>query len=235
MSRTFSRLLFEADVPFSLQDLLSTSAQVQAGTVLFDDGTSITFGELVNTGAGTYLNLSTPVTTTSIKVTITKLSSTTTYAGLAEIEVYAADSSKFVTKLTPTVAPVTTAAPTSTSASSTAVKASTTTKAGLIKYVLPLSSSFLFFFLLTGLPLLSWFLAPLTAAKTTAAAVAKTTAVAAIVKTSSSSSSSTTTTTAKATSTGIVWTVAPLRVVAANPKAASKKRHWRDFKLADEE
>ncbi|GAA5860490.1 hypothetical protein JCM8547_000320 [Rhodosporidiobolus lusitaniae] len=92
--------------------------QVLAGNVTFANGQGVSFGELVNDGSATYLNLSSTVKTTSLKVYISAASDTTQNSGLSEIQVFLANSAKFPTstRLTPTTpvifkATTTTAAP----------------------------------------------------------------------------------------------------------------------------
>ncbi|GAA6031222.1 hypothetical protein JCM8097_004070 [Rhodosporidiobolus ruineniae] len=79
--------------------------QIYGGSIVFADGTGVTFGQLENYGAvGTFLNFSSTITTTSLKLTVTAVSPRSGNTGLSEIFVYAADASQFpaATKLTPT-------------------------------------------------------------------------------------------------------------------------------------
>lgn len=71
-----------------LYDRPNLSDQITGGMLTFDDGSSVTFGALVNDGSATYVNLTSAVTTSSLLLTVTSVSSTTSSAGLAEIEVF---------------------------------------------------------------------------------------------------------------------------------------------------
>ncbi|KAK4050542.1 hypothetical protein OIO90_005009 [Microbotryomycetes sp. JL221] len=62
---------------------------ITGGTISFGDGSSLAVGSLSNDGRATVVRLSSPVTTSSLTFTITSVSSLTTSAGLAEIEVFA--------------------------------------------------------------------------------------------------------------------------------------------------
>lgn len=71
-----------------LYDRPNLSDQITGGTLAFDDGSSVTFGALVNNGSATYVNLTSAVTTSSLRLTVTSVSSSTSSAGLAEIQVF---------------------------------------------------------------------------------------------------------------------------------------------------
>ncbi|ORY58336.1 hypothetical protein BCR35DRAFT_271227, partial [Leucosporidium creatinivorum] len=71
-----------------LYDRPNLSDQITGGMLTFDDGSSVTFGALVNDGSATDVNLTSAVTTSSLLLTVTSVSSTTSSAGLAEIEVF---------------------------------------------------------------------------------------------------------------------------------------------------
>lgn len=60
-----------------------------AGTLTFDDGTTVKVGSLNNEGGATVVNFD-PVTTTTLTFVVTRDSETTQSAGLAEIQVYQA-------------------------------------------------------------------------------------------------------------------------------------------------
>ena len=63
--------------------------QIMAGTLTFSDGTVVSFGELPNAGEpGLTVTLPSPITTTSILMTVTSVSSTTLNIGLSEIQAW---------------------------------------------------------------------------------------------------------------------------------------------------
>ena len=63
--------------------------QILAGTLTFSDGTVLSFGELPNAGEpGLTVTLPSPITTTSILMTVTSVSSTTLNIGLSEIQAW---------------------------------------------------------------------------------------------------------------------------------------------------
>lgn len=61
---------------------------VTGATVAFSDGSSLPVGALNNDGSATVLNLSSPVNTSSIKLSVTSAGSSTSSAGLSEIGVF---------------------------------------------------------------------------------------------------------------------------------------------------
>lgn len=69
----------------SLFDRPNTADQVTAGTLTFEDGTSLTIGPLNNTGQATNLTFEEPLTTTSLNFIVTGVSTTTNNVGLAEL------------------------------------------------------------------------------------------------------------------------------------------------------
>ena len=72
-----------------LYDRPNTTDHVTAGTITFDDGTSIDVGEIPNDGFQPVELNFTPKTIRSLRFTITSVSATTQNAGIAEIAVYA--------------------------------------------------------------------------------------------------------------------------------------------------
>jgi hypothetical protein len=64
--------------------------------ITFSDGTTVVGGELPNLGnPGLALNLSRIVVSTSINITVTAVSASSGGIGLAEVEVFLADATKF--------------------------------------------------------------------------------------------------------------------------------------------
>ena len=116
-----------------LQDRPNLADQILGGNLTFSDGTRIQFGELNNDGTATVINLGRTVTCKSLLVTVTKVSATTTSAGLSEIQVYLADATKFTSVYSPTswalAAKAATPAPVVVATTSSAAAAATTTAA----------------------------------------------------------------------------------------------------------
>ncbi|KAM0787997.1 hypothetical protein ACM66B_006198 [Microbotryomycetes sp. NB124-2] len=84
-------LTWPASATFStivLYDRPNLNDQITSGTLTFDDGTSVSFGQLFNDASPTYVFLPSIVTSTTLTLTVTGVSSSTTSVGLAEIEVY---------------------------------------------------------------------------------------------------------------------------------------------------
>ncbi|GAA6060598.1 hypothetical protein JCM10212_004577 [Sporobolomyces blumeae] len=102
--------------------------QVTAANVSFSDGSFVAIGALENSGLATYFNFSTPVTTSSLRFTVTGVSSSTSNVGLSEIEIYSVPASDFSQTTTVQGVPVvvSSSAAISASASSSAVSASST-------------------------------------------------------------------------------------------------------------
>ncbi|KAK4052066.1 hypothetical protein OIV83_002360 [Microbotryomycetes sp. JL201] len=71
-----------------LYDRPNTNDQIISGTLTFDDGTSVSFGQLFNDASPTYVFLPSQITSRTLTMTVTGISDTTTSVGLAEIEVY---------------------------------------------------------------------------------------------------------------------------------------------------
>lgn len=71
-----------------LYDRPNLSDQITGGTLTYDDGSSTKFSALVNSGSATYVDLASPINSTSLVLTVTSVSSTSSSAGLAEIQVY---------------------------------------------------------------------------------------------------------------------------------------------------
>jgi LmbE family N-acetylglucosaminyl deacetylase len=71
-----------------LYDRPNSNDQILSATLHFSDGTSIQVGPLDNLGGDTAYTLPTPITTTSLTMTVTAVSNTTQNVGLAELEVY---------------------------------------------------------------------------------------------------------------------------------------------------
>lgn len=94
-SGAWLKLSWDSAVTFNqivLYDRPNTNDQILAGTLTFSDGSSVAVGELKNDGTATYIDLPS-VTTSSIVLTITKVSATTTNVGLSEIQVYLSNAS----------------------------------------------------------------------------------------------------------------------------------------------
>jgi len=69
--------------------------QVLAGNITFADGTGVSFKQLPNDAkTGLTLNFANTVSTSSFRVYITQVSSSTKNAGLSEVQVFLADASK---------------------------------------------------------------------------------------------------------------------------------------------
>jgi LmbE family N-acetylglucosaminyl deacetylase len=72
-----------------LFDRPNTNDQITSGTLTFSDGTSVTFGALPNAGTtGLTVTLPKAVNTTTLKMTVTGVSSTTLNVGLSEIQAF---------------------------------------------------------------------------------------------------------------------------------------------------
>ena len=98
-----------------LFDRPNLNDQITSGTLTFSDGTVVDFGELPNdASSGLTVNLSAPINTTSLLMTVTGVSATTANVGLAEIQAWGAES-------TPGTIPTASAGPAQTVASSAAV------------------------------------------------------------------------------------------------------------------
>ncbi|BGP15156.1 hypothetical protein JCM10213v2_003113 [Rhodosporidiobolus nylandii] len=99
LAGSWIRLTWTEAVSFNqivLYDRPNTKDQITSGTITFSDGTSISFGELDDTAtAPSFLNLTSTVSTSTLTLKVTGVSSTTQDVGLAELEVYLADSSEF--------------------------------------------------------------------------------------------------------------------------------------------
>ncbi|GAA6055791.1 hypothetical protein JCM3770_004803 [Rhodotorula araucariae] len=103
--------------------------QITSGNITFSDGSSIAFGALPNDGtAPLYLNLSAPVTASSLRLTVTGVSASTLNVGLSEIEIYRVSPAGFASPVsvvnTPAASSASSAIPSSTAVSSTAVSSS---------------------------------------------------------------------------------------------------------------
>jgi hypothetical protein len=76
-----------------LFDRPNLNDQITSGTLTFSDGTSVTFGALPNAGTtGLTVTPSKPVTTTTLKMTVTGVNSTTLNIGLSEIQAWGTSS-----------------------------------------------------------------------------------------------------------------------------------------------
>ncbi|KAK4334746.1 Proteophosphoglycan ppg4 [Rhodotorula toruloides] len=135
-----------------LHDRPNLQDQILGGNLTFADGTGVSFGPLANDGSATPIYLSKSVTTSSLKMYISKVSSTTTSIGLSEIMVYQVANPRFpaASVLTPTKAPIvlaatpsTTKATSSVKASSTAAAASSSTTSKIVWYLAPQSTQVL--------------------------------------------------------------------------------------------
>jgi hypothetical protein len=72
-----------------LYDRPNLDDQITSGTLTFSDGTVLSFGSLPNAGTpGLTVTPTTPVTATSLLMTVTGVSSSTLNVGLSEIEVF---------------------------------------------------------------------------------------------------------------------------------------------------
>lgn len=68
-------------------DRPNSDDQIQSALITFEDGSWAKIGALANDGSATYFNF-TSVTTTSVQLTVTKVSGSTSNVGLSEIEIY---------------------------------------------------------------------------------------------------------------------------------------------------
>ncbi|GAA5947645.1 hypothetical protein JCM3765_001016 [Sporobolomyces pararoseus] len=127
-----------------LWDRPNAADQVLAGNITFADGTGVSFGQLPNDAkTGLTINLAKTITSDSMKIYISQVSSTTKNTGLSEVQVYAADASKFAvgSLLSPTrvaaavVAPASSSVVVSSSASSS--KVSSTSSSPLVWSIVP--------------------------------------------------------------------------------------------------
>ena len=71
-----------------LYDRPNLNDQITAATLTFSNGSSVSVPALNNNGSATTVTLSTPVTTTSLLMTVNSVKSTTQNIGLAEIQVF---------------------------------------------------------------------------------------------------------------------------------------------------
>ncbi|GAA6029989.1 hypothetical protein JCM8097_009203 [Rhodosporidiobolus ruineniae] len=69
-------------------DRPNSADQITGGTVYWADGSTLAIPSLNNDGSATVVNLSTPVNTSSLFYWVTSVSSSTSSAGLAELEAY---------------------------------------------------------------------------------------------------------------------------------------------------
>jgi hypothetical protein len=76
-----------------LFDRPNAGDQVTSANITFADGSFVAITTLNNDGSATYFNLATPVTTTSLRFTVTGVSSSTGSVGLSEIELYSVPAS----------------------------------------------------------------------------------------------------------------------------------------------
>jgi hypothetical protein len=70
-----------------LYDRPNTADQITSATLTFSDGSTVAVGSLSNTGSGVVVNFA-PVVTTSVKLTVKSVSSSTQNVGLAEMQVF---------------------------------------------------------------------------------------------------------------------------------------------------
>ncbi|KAM0787970.1 hypothetical protein ACM66B_006172 [Microbotryomycetes sp. NB124-2] len=89
-----------------LYDRPNLSDRILKGNFTYSDGTGRTFGALNADGSATKITLAQAVTTSTLKITVLSVSSTTTSVGLAEVVVYGGQAAN-VTKLSPIIANVT--------------------------------------------------------------------------------------------------------------------------------
>jgi hypothetical protein len=71
----------------TLYDRPNTDDQITGGTIAFSDGSTLSVGALPNTGTALTLNFAAK-TVTSLRLTVTSVSSTTQNIGLAEIQAF---------------------------------------------------------------------------------------------------------------------------------------------------
>ena len=71
-----------------LYDRPNLNDQITAATLTFSNGSSVSVPALNNNGSATTVNLSSPVTTTSLLMTVNSVKATTQNIGLAEIQVF---------------------------------------------------------------------------------------------------------------------------------------------------
>lgn len=95
------KLAWSSPITFNqiqLFDRPNLDDQIMAGNITFGDGSSVLFGALPNDGLSpVILNFASPVTTSSLKLTITAVSSSTVNSGLSEIEIFYVPTSAFTT------------------------------------------------------------------------------------------------------------------------------------------
>jgi len=75
-----------------LFDRPNLNDQITAATLTWSDGTVVQVGTLPNNGSALTITLPKPVTTTSLLLSITRVSSTTLNIGLSEIQTWTATS-----------------------------------------------------------------------------------------------------------------------------------------------
>lgn len=104
----------------SLYDRPNENDQITAGTVEFDDGTTLDIGPLDNAGAATNVTFDQPITTSTLLFTVTGVSSTTGNVGLAELMAFgeATDNSTALDKSASSYANLTNIAPLATPSAS---------------------------------------------------------------------------------------------------------------------
>jgi hypothetical protein len=107
-----------------LYDRPNVQDQILAGNITFSDGSRVDVGPLNNDGTATTLNLGKTVTASSLTFYVSKVSPSTTNAGLSEIQLFLADASKFTSVVTPTAVP----SPSPSTTTTTTQATSTTTK-----------------------------------------------------------------------------------------------------------
>lgn len=131
-----------------LWDRPNPADQVLAGTITFSDGTGVSFGTLPNDAqTGLTINLAKVVSSKTIKIKLTKVSSTTKNSGLSEVQVYLATAAQMVSpaalnpsKLLAEVPATETVAASSASTQASPTTATTTTAAGNIWSVVKTAS-----------------------------------------------------------------------------------------------
>ncbi|KAK4052092.1 hypothetical protein OIV83_002386 [Microbotryomycetes sp. JL201] len=89
-----------------LYDRPNLSDRILKGNFTYSDGTGRTFGALNADGSATKITLAQAVTTTTLKITVLAVSSTTTSVGLAEVVVYGGQAAN-ISNLSPIIANVT--------------------------------------------------------------------------------------------------------------------------------
>ncbi|GAA5929274.1 uncharacterized protein JCM15063_004106 [Sporobolomyces koalae] len=226
-----------------LWDRPNLADQVLAGNITFADGSGVTFGALPNDAkTGLTINLANTVSTRSLRIYISQASSTTKNIGLSEVQVYAADASKFApgSQVAPTKPVVAVVAKSTVASSSIAAPTSSASSSSAPSSKVSSSSAPLVWSLVqTGVVV----------NPKASATVSSSTPAAAAPTTSAAAPSSKTSSIATTTSSRLVWTrvTDTAHAILARPawkrmfevdglvsSSSNETRHVRDFRLASQ-